>query len=67
MDKGHDDARPHQGRCCFGKMPTRIFLTHPNRERENGRGLSDRGQTKPTSQKGAVRSISTRYYMSNAT
>lgn len=48
--RGHDDARPHQGRCCFGKTPTRTFLDAIPNANEKTRRLSDRGQTKPTSE-----------------
>jgi len=58
--KEYNDARPHQGRWCFGKTPMQTFLdAMPMTKEKNDRSLTTSDtKTRPLNQASAVRSSS---------
>ena len=50
--KEYNEARPHQGRWCFGKIPMRTFPGNADDEGENDRGLTATGHLNLTAQPG---------------
>jgi len=58
--KEYNEARPHQGRWCFGKPPMQTFLdAMPMTKEKNDRSLTTSDtKTRPLNQASAVRSSS---------